>query len=75
MRQIPTCLDGGHYELVVYDMKYCSSWDNDDYLLVLHQPQVSSCVKTAANDIQFPVEVTDDCMKRLVILETFDLTR
>jgi len=61
-------------QLVVYDMKYCSS-DSDDCLLVLHQPQVSGCVETAANDIQFPVEVTDDCMKPVVVLETFDITR
>ena len=27
--------------------------------LVLQQPQVSSCVETAANDVQFAVEVTD----------------
>jgi len=26
--------------------------------LVLHQAEVSSCVKTAANDVQFPLEVT-----------------
>jgi len=43
--------------------------------LVLHQPQVSSCVETAANDIHFPVEVTGGGVKPVVVLETLDLTR
>jgi len=44
-------------------------------LFILHQPQVSSCVETAANDIQFPVEVTDGRMKPVVVVEMLDLTR
>ena len=43
--------------------------------MVLHQPQVSSCVETAANDIHFPVEVTGGGVKPVVVLETLDLTR
>jgi len=42
---------------------------------VLHQPRVSSCVETAANDIHFPVEVTGGGVKPVVVLETLDLTR
>jgi len=29
-------------------------------VLVLHQPQVSSCVETTASDIDIPVEVTGE---------------
>jgi len=36
---------------------------------------VSSCVETAANDIQFPVEVTGGRMKPVVVVEMLDLTR
>jgi len=44
-------------------------------LFILHQPQVSSCVETAASDIQFPVEVTGGRMKPVVVVEMLDLTR
>jgi len=44
-------------------------------LFVLHQTQVSSSVETAANDIQFPVEVTGGRMKSVVVVEMLDLTR
>jgi len=45
--------------------------------LVLQQPQVSSCVETAANDVQFAVEVTDGGvnLQPVIVLETLDLTR
>jgi len=43
--------------------------------IVLRQPQASSCVETAADDVQFPVEVIDGHLKPVVVLETLDLTR
>ena len=42
--------------------------------MVLHQAEVSSCVETAASDIQFPAEETDD-MKPVAVLEKLDLAR
>jgi len=48
-------------------------------LFVLHQPQVSSCVETAVNDIQFPMVVTGGRMMPVVQLQKqhlrLDLTR
>jgi len=56
-------------------IKYCS-WGNVFVCsLVLHQSQVSSCVETAANDLQFPVEVTGGRMKPVVVVEMLDLTQ
>ena len=43
--------------------------------IVLRQPQVFSCLETAANDIWFPVEVIGGHLKPVVVLETLDLTR
>ena len=44
-------------------------------VLVLHQPQVSSCMETTASDIDIPVEVTCRHMEPVVLLETLDLSR
>jgi len=39
------------------------------------QAEVSDSVKTAASDVQFPVEVTGGHMRPVVVLEKQDLTR
>jgi len=44
-------------------------------VLVLHQPQVSSCVVSAASDIDIPVETTSSGMQPVVVLETLNLSR
>jgi len=44
-------------------------------VLVLHQPQVSSCVETTASDIDIPVEVTGRHMLPVIVLETLNLSR
>jgi len=59
----------------VAEKSYCNAVVEITLLFILHQPQVSSCVETAANDIQFPVEVTDGRMKPVVVVEMLDLTR
>jgi len=44
-------------------------------MCVVLQAEVSSNVKTAASDVQFPVEVTGGHMRPVVVLEKLDLTR
>ena len=44
-------------------------------VLVLHQPQVSSCMETTASDIDNPVEVTVRHMQPVFVLETLNLSR
>jgi len=44
-------------------------------VLVLHQPQVSSCMETTASDIDIPVEVTGRHMQPVVVLETSNLSQ
>ena len=44
-------------------------------VLVLHQPQVSSCMETTASDIDIPVEVTGRHMQPVVVLEMLNLSR
>ena len=44
-------------------------------VLVLHQPQVSSCMETTASDIDIPVEVTGRHMQPVVVQETLDFSR
>jgi len=44
-------------------------------VLVLHQPQVSSCMETTASDIDIPVEVTGGHMQPVVVLEALNLSR
>jgi len=44
-------------------------------VLVLHQPQVSSCMETTASDIDIPVEVTGSHMQPVVVLETLNWSR
>jgi len=44
-------------------------------MCVVLQTEVSSNVETAANDVQFPVEVTGGHMRPVVVLEKLDLTR
>ena len=39
------------------------------------QAEVSSNGETAANDIEFPVELTGGHMRPVVVLETLDLAR
>ena len=39
-------------------------------VLVLHQPQVSSCMETTASDIDIPVEVTGCHVQPVTALET-----
>jgi len=43
--------------------------------LVLHQPQVSSCMETTASDIDIPVEVTGRHMQPVVARDTLNLLR
>ena len=43
-------------------------------LLVLHQPQVSSCMETTASDIDIPVEVTGRHMQPVTVPETLNLS-
>ena len=43
-------------------------------VLVLHQPQVFSCMETTASDIDIPVEVTGRHMQPVVVLETLNLS-
>lgn len=44
-------------------------------VLVLHQPQVSSCMETTASDVDIPVEVTGRHMQPVVVLETLNISR
>ena len=44
-------------------------------VLVLRQPQVSSCMETTASDIDIPVEVTVHHMQPVFALETLNLSR
>jgi len=52
---------------------YC--WYNIVFCcFVLQQPQISSCVETAASDLQFPVVVTGGRMKPVIEPITVNLT-
>ena len=42
-------------------------------VLVLHQPQVSSCIVTTASDIDIPVEVTG--VQPVIVLENVNWSR
>jgi len=42
-------------------------------VLVLHQPQVSSCMETTASDIDIPVEVTG--VQPVIVLENVNWSR
>jgi len=44
-------------------------------VLVLRQPQVSSCMETTASDVGFPVEMIVYHMRPVVVLETLNLSR
>jgi len=44
-------------------------------VLVLHQPQGSSCMEIAASDVGLPVEMTGWNMRPVVVLETLNLSR
>ena len=44
-------------------------------VLVLHQPQVSSCMETTASDIDIPVEVTGRHMQTVTVQETLNMSR
>jgi len=44
-------------------------------MCVVLQAEVSVNVETAANAVQFPVEVTGGHMRPVVVLEKLDLTR
>jgi len=44
-------------------------------MLVLHQPQVSSCMETTASDTDIPVEVTGHHMQPVIVHETLDPSR